>query len=141
MHAKHEDISTDKQGHLPSRSSIRFFSGHYRPSYLKPKLSRPEQTRSSPKHYDIQFYEEIRIEIDLQHKNICINKESLMAICPRSQAKNKFKYLRNWHGAEVEGCILHSPCTRDSANKTFGPTDLTTDLLGEIGHQTQAFRS
>ncbi|GFV23979.1 hypothetical protein TNCV_758561 [Trichonephila clavipes] len=40
------------------------------------------------------------------------------------------------------------PCTRDSAHKIFGPTDLTSTysvLLGGyfcgIGHQIQAFRS
>ncbi|GFV32321.1 hypothetical protein TNCV_1676071 [Trichonephila clavipes] len=40
------------------------------------------------------------------------------------------------------------PCTRDSAHKTFGPTDLTSTysmctrrVFGGIGHRTQAFRS
>ncbi|GFX15249.1 hypothetical protein TNCV_2709541 [Trichonephila clavipes] len=40
------------------------------------------------------------------------------------------------------------PCTRDSAYKTFGPTDLTSTysvctrrVFGGIGHRTQAFRS
>ncbi|GFX13182.1 hypothetical protein TNCV_2989461 [Trichonephila clavipes] len=40
------------------------------------------------------------------------------------------------------------PCTRDSAHKTFGPTDLTSTssvctqrLFGSIGHRAQAFRS
>ncbi|GFV31269.1 hypothetical protein TNCV_1640211 [Trichonephila clavipes] len=39
------------------------------------------------------------------------------------------------------------PCTRDSAHKTFGPTDLkstysvrTRRVFGGIGHRTQAFR-
>ncbi|GFV69206.1 hypothetical protein TNCV_3861301 [Trichonephila clavipes] len=40
-----------------------------------------------------------------------------------------------------------APCTRDSAHKTFKPTDLTSTysvctrrVFGGIGHQTQAFR-
>ncbi|GFT32614.1 hypothetical protein TNCV_3145621 [Trichonephila clavipes] len=40
------------------------------------------------------------------------------------------------------------PCTRDTAHKTFGPSDLTSTysvctwkVLGGIGHRTQAFRS
>ncbi|GFX40817.1 hypothetical protein TNCV_3760411 [Trichonephila clavipes] len=44
--------------------------------------------------------------------------------------------------------IFSSPCTRDSAHKTFGPTDLTSTfsvstrkVFGGIGHRTQAFRS
>ncbi|GFV97748.1 integrase catalytic domain-containing protein [Trichonephila clavipes] len=52
------------------------------------------------------------------------------------------------HGTEGEGNVLQSPCTRDSAHKTFGLTDLTSmysvctrRVFGGIGHQTQAFRS
>ncbi|GFY25341.1 hypothetical protein TNCV_2484611 [Trichonephila clavipes] len=51
---------------------------------------------------------------------------------------------------ELEGRKIYSPipCTRDSAHKTFGPTDLTNTHsvrtrreFGGIGHRTQAFRS
>ncbi|GFT75684.1 hypothetical protein TNCV_319741 [Trichonephila clavipes] len=52
------------------------------------------------------------------------------------------------HGTEWEGNILQSSCTRVSAHKTFGPTDLTSTysvytrrVFGGIGHRTQAFRS
>ncbi|GFU59832.1 hypothetical protein TNCV_2987881 [Trichonephila clavipes] len=47
----------------------------------------------------------------------------------------------DWRG------IFPVPCTRDSAHKTFGPTDLTstysvcTRVFGGIRHRTQAFRS
>ncbi|GFT32270.1 hypothetical protein TNCV_1035301 [Trichonephila clavipes] len=44
--------------------------------------------------------------------------------------------------------IFSNPCTRDSARKTFGPTDLTTTysvctrrVFGVIEHRTLAFRS
>ncbi|GFT39294.1 uncharacterized protein TNCV_2422131 [Trichonephila clavipes] len=44
--------------------------------------------------------------------------------------------------------IFSSPCTRDSAHKTFGPTDLTSTysvctrrVFGGIGHRTHVFRS
>ncbi|GFW50598.1 hypothetical protein TNCV_2889001 [Trichonephila clavipes] len=30
------------------------------------------------------------------------------------------------HGTEGEGNILRAPCTRNSAHKIFGPTDLTS---------------
>ncbi|GFW23183.1 hypothetical protein TNCV_3802831 [Trichonephila clavipes] len=51
------------------------------------------------------------------------------------------------HGTEGEGNIPVL-CTRDSAHKTFGPTDLTStysvctrSVFGGIGHRTRAFRS
>ncbi|GFS51313.1 hypothetical protein TNCV_3533611 [Trichonephila clavipes] len=50
----------------------------------------------------------------------------------------------DWRGGKYSPV----PCTRDSAHKTFGPTDLTSTyfvcthrVFGGIGHQTQAFRS
>ncbi|GFX31967.1 HTH_48 domain-containing protein [Trichonephila clavipes] len=50
---------------------------------------------------------------------------------------------------ELNGKEIYSPvpCTRDTAHKTFGPTDLTSTfsvctrrVFGGIGHRTQAFR-
>ncbi|GFW75133.1 hypothetical protein TNCV_448381 [Trichonephila clavipes] len=47
----------------------------------------------------------------------------------------------NWMGGKYSPV----PSTRDSAHKTFGPTDLTSTFSmctrGGIGHRTQAFRS
>ncbi|GFW93894.1 hypothetical protein TNCV_4221741 [Trichonephila clavipes] len=50
------------------------------------------------------------------------------------------------HG--IGGKYSPVPCTRDSAHKTFGPTDLTSTysmctrrVFGGIGHRTHAFRS
>ncbi|GFX53405.1 hypothetical protein TNCV_2946441 [Trichonephila clavipes] len=50
----------------------------------------------------------------------------------------------NWRG----GKYSQVPCTRDSAHRKFGSTDLTSTyavctprIFGGIGHQTQAFRS
>ncbi|GFW20965.1 uncharacterized protein TNCV_1714721 [Trichonephila clavipes] len=50
----------------------------------------------------------------------------------------------NWMGGKYSPVL----CTRDSAHKTFGPTDLTSTysmctrrVFGGIGHRTQAFRS
>ncbi|GFW67716.1 hypothetical protein TNCV_3445881 [Trichonephila clavipes] len=52
--------------------------------------------------------------------------------------------LLDWRGEKYSPV----PCTRDSAHKTFGPTDLTSTysvctrrVFGGIGHRTQAFRS
>ncbi|GFX50760.1 hypothetical protein TNCV_2723441 [Trichonephila clavipes] len=52
------------------------------------------------------------------------------------------------YGTEWERNILQSPCNRDLAHKTFGPSDLTSTysvctrrVFGGIGHQTHAFRS
>ncbi|GFT02418.1 hypothetical protein TNCV_4625411 [Trichonephila clavipes] len=49
----------------------------------------------------------------------------------------------NWRGGKYSPV----PCTRDSAHKTFRPTDLTSTysvctrrVFGSIGHRTQAFR-
>ncbi|GFT24362.1 hypothetical protein TNCV_3252161 [Trichonephila clavipes] len=49
----------------------------------------------------------------------------------------------DWRGGKYSPV----PCTRDSANKTFGPTDLTSTysvctrrVFGGNGHRTQAFR-
>ncbi|GFX79211.1 hypothetical protein TNCV_4747951 [Trichonephila clavipes] len=49
----------------------------------------------------------------------------------------------DWRG----GNYSPIPCTRDSAHKTFGPTDLTSTysvrtwrVFGGIGQRTQAFR-
>ncbi|GFW08133.1 hypothetical protein TNCV_2979001 [Trichonephila clavipes] len=51
-----------------------------------------------------------------------------------------------WTGGK--GIYSPVPCTRDSAHKTFGPTDLTSTyslctrrVFGGMGHRTQAFRS
>ncbi|GFU68645.1 hypothetical protein TNCV_4982511 [Trichonephila clavipes] len=51
-------------------------------------------------------------------------------------------------GTEGEGNTLQFLCTRDSAHKTFGPTDLintyfvcTRRVFGDIRHRAQAFRS
>ncbi|GFV23509.1 hypothetical protein TNCV_4782201 [Trichonephila clavipes] len=47
----------------------------------------------------------------------------------------------------MEGKYSPVPCIRDSAHKTFGPTDLTNTysvctrrVFGDIGHRIQAFR-
>ncbi|GFW13812.1 hypothetical protein TNCV_1670281 [Trichonephila clavipes] len=51
-------------------------------------------------------------------------------------------------GLEVRETFSSPPCTRDSAHKTFGPTDLTSTysvcsrrVNGGIGHRTQAYWS
>ncbi|GFU95384.1 hypothetical protein TNCV_5015931 [Trichonephila clavipes] len=52
-------------------------------------------------------------------------------------------------GMELKGREIFSVlCTRDSAHKTFGPTDLTSTysvctrrVYGGIGHRTQAFQT
>ncbi|GFT21391.1 hypothetical protein TNCV_3816651 [Trichonephila clavipes] len=64
--------------------------------------------------------------------------------------------VSSWQGARSTpvvglGLGLHTeeiPCTRDSAHKTFGPTDLmstfsvcTRRVFGGLGHRTQVFRS
>ncbi|GFW99046.1 hypothetical protein TNCV_1782651 [Trichonephila clavipes] len=59
-----------------------------------------------------------------------------------------YLHLHNF-AMELDGSeIFSSPCTRDSALKTFGPTDLTSTFCmctrrvsGGIGHRTHAFRS
>ncbi|GFW80850.1 hypothetical protein TNCV_3779301 [Trichonephila clavipes] len=48
-----------------------------------------------------------------------------------SQRNDRWRHHRSpppqfRHGAEGEGNILQSPCTGDSAHKTFKPTDLTS---------------
>ncbi|GFS62224.1 RNase H domain-containing protein [Trichonephila clavipes] len=52
------------------------------------------------------------------------------------------------HGTEGGGKYSLVPCTRDSAHKTFGPTDLTSTYsvctrggFGGLGHRTHSFRS
>ncbi|GFY08838.1 hypothetical protein TNCV_4660311 [Trichonephila clavipes] len=50
----------------------------------------------------------------------------------------------DWRGGKYSPV----PCTRDSAHKTFGPTNLTNTyfvwsqrVFGDIKHRTQTFRS
>ncbi|GFX13339.1 hypothetical protein TNCV_2907611 [Trichonephila clavipes] len=52
------------------------------------------------------------------------------------------------HGTEGEGNNSQVPCNHDSAQKTFGPTDLTSTyfvctrrVFGGLWHRTQTFRS
>ncbi|GFY15287.1 retrovirus-related Pol polyprotein from transposon TNT 1-94 [Trichonephila clavipes] len=91
---------------------------------------------------------EVRLSLALSTIQVTVRFNS--AKFPKGTIDGDTTYL-NLHNfcMELKGReIISSPCARDSAHKTLGPTDLTSTysvctrrVFGGIGHRTQALRS
>ncbi|GFW17772.1 hypothetical protein TNCV_1133721 [Trichonephila clavipes] len=94
--------------------------------------------------------QEVRLSLALALSTIQVIARIISAKFPEGTINSDTTYLHLHNfGMELKGRKYSPvPCSRDSAHKTFGPTDLTSTysvctrrVFRGIGHRTQPFRS
>ncbi|GFX00088.1 hypothetical protein TNCV_3080841 [Trichonephila clavipes] len=110
----------------------------------------PPVWRSHIEAHEIHRGKGLEVHMSLALNTIQVTVRISSAKFPKGTIDGDTTYFHLHNlGMELNGReIFFSPCTRDSAYKTFGPTDLTSTysvctrrVFGAIGYRTQAFWS